>query len=110
VFEYSPQQCRFVLKESAKPFSSYPAGIECWATDLLALFEGRATASSGVGLGRSRVWSAIPNRFQGLYTQLFVRFFHPLRRPQQALALYRRLWSLVDESRSSRARIPLQRS
>ncbi|NMO14646.1 hypothetical protein HPC49_14905 [Pyxidicoccus fallax] len=108
VFEYNLQQCRFVPRESINPYSSYPAGIECWATDLLALFEGRVVASSGVGLGRSRVWSAVPGRFTGLYTQLFVRFFHPLRRPEAALALYRRVWSRAQESRSSAPRVALQ--
>jgi hypothetical protein len=109
IFEYDPRQCRFLPRKEANPFSTYPAGIECWATDLLALFDGSVVASSGVGLGRARIWSTIPGRLQGLYTQVFVRLFHPLRRPEPALALYRRLWHMVQEQRVEGPRIAVQR-
>ncbi|MCP3102952.1 MBL fold metallo-hydrolase [Myxococcus sp. K15C18031901] len=108
VFEYHPHQCRFVERETLNPYSAYPAGIECWATDLLALFEGHVVASSGVGLGRARLWSHVPGKLQGLFTQVFTRFFHPLRRPEAALTMYRRVWANAQERRTDSRRIPRQ--
>lgn len=110
VFEYDVRQCRFTQVNEEQPFSAYPAGIECWATDLLALFEGRLSIVSSLALGRARVWTALPGRLQGLFGLILVRFFHPLHRPDLALSLYRRLWAAVQESRAPETRIAVQSS
>ena len=102
VYEYDPTACRFEPVDSARPVDDYLAGFECWATDLLAVCRGEL-APSAIIFGRGRVWSAMPDRCPMSFREL-CQYFHPLRRPEQFLALYRSMW------RDSAASGPLVRA
>ena len=79
-----------------RPRQVYLAGIECWATDLLAVLRGELGPIT-LAYGRATFWNALPQGFRfDLFEALF-RLSHPLRRPADFLRTYRRLW---DENRS----------
>jgi hypothetical protein len=100
VLEYSPQACAFVPVDCADPTDEYVSGLECWGSDLLALFRGELTPSALV-FGRARFWNFAPQR---MYHVLDLwMYFHPLQQPEMFTRIYRRLWS--DEP----ARVPVIR-
>lgn len=89
VYEYDPTACAFVEAQGDDPVEGYVGGLECWASNLLAVFRGEI----GVGailFGRGRAWSAFPEACEVSFHALWM-YSHPLRRPDRALALYRRL-------------------
>ena len=78
VFEYAPTSCAFV--PTSKPDSAYLAGIECWASDLAAVFAGEL-GPIALTFGRARLWNALPARFTfDIFPELH-RVRCPLRQP-----------------------------
>ena len=92
VFEYQPQSCSFISVRCDDPPKRYVAGIECWATDLLAAFRGEV-GPMAIAFGRGRTWSFAPEKLP-VQLSLLWNYFHPLRRTESFLALYRRLLAL----------------
>jgi hypothetical protein len=91
VFEYCGPACAFV-PGAADPERSYLAGLECWASDLAAVFAGEI-GPIALTFGRSRLWNALPSRLNfDIFGELH-RVSHPLRRPAQYLRTYERLWA-----------------
>jgi hypothetical protein len=89
VFEYNPQACRFSPAVTSDPVGDYLSGMEFWATDFLAICRGEL-GSSAIPFGRGRVWNARPERCMVSFRE-FCLYFHPLRRPELFLKLYRTL-------------------
>ncbi len=95
VYEYAPSACAFV-EGSASARESYLAGIECWATDFLAVLRGEL-GPIALTFGRARLWNALPDRFRfDLFGELY-RMSHPLRRPAEVLRMYQREWGKVAD-------------
>lgn len=90
VLEYDPSACDFVPLDDDEPQARVLAGLECWATDLLAILRGRM-APMGLTFGHIRTWNAAPRQFAFSITSELWRLHHPLVRPADYLALYRRL-------------------
>lgn len=87
VFEYNPTACAFEPSQAEDPQKAYLAGLECWATDFLAVLEGDL-GPIALSFGRSRQWNAMPQRFNfALFEELY-RHSHPLRRPVEFLRAY----------------------
>jgi L-ascorbate metabolism protein UlaG (beta-lactamase superfamily) len=85
------QSCSFVPADDAgDPIAAHASGLECWAADLLALLTGDIGASALCYAGRLRTWNHAPRRLYLSPAELWT-FAHPLRRPDAALRLYRRL-------------------
>ncbi len=92
LFEYVPSACAFVEAPAADPRAAYLAGLECWASDFLAVLDGEL-GPIALTYGRAHLWNALPERFRfDLFGDLY-RVSHPLRRPAEYLRLYQRLWS-----------------
>ena len=98
--------CRFVPLPGVDPIADLSCGIECWATDLLALLRGEIGPTALCYAGRLRVWNAVPERARVSPHELWM-FAHPLRRPDASLKLYRRL--LANEP-AIEVRVPAARS
>ncbi len=92
VFEYQPQEGAFLAVRCDDPSKQYVAGIECWATDLLAAFRAEF-GPAAIAFGRGRGWSFAPEQVPGDLGLLW-SYFNPLRRTESYLALYRRLLAL----------------
>lgn len=96
VFEYEPTRCRFAAAHTAgdDPRTAYLAGLECWASDLLAVLDG-ALGPIALTYGRARLWNALPQRFHfDIFGELY-RVSHPLRRPDEYARTYQRAWQAV---------------
>ncbi len=87
VYEYDPASCAFVGAPGVDPVRDYVGGLECWASDLLAVFRGEL-APSAITFGRSRSWNALPNRCEIDWGELWL-YCHPLRRPDRFSRFYR---------------------
>lgn len=96
LLEYRAQSCRFVSAEWRDPVSDYVCGFECWAGDLLGALRGGLGAGA-LFFGRSRSWSYA--RGVAPLDDLWL-YLSPLRRPDAALALYRRLLSELETNGS----------
>jgi hypothetical protein len=88
VYRYSPTDCAFI---SGAQEDSHLAGMECWASDLLAVLRGEL-GPIALTYGRARLWNALPGKFRFNPFEELYRMSHPLRRPAQYLETYRRLW------------------
>lgn len=95
--EYRPSECSFQSVETQHPLHEYMCGVECWATDLAALFRGDFEPRI-LSLGHSRHWSRNP-MMPDCFQELIWPFFHPLRRPQQCLNRYREQFRSVGSAR-----------
>jgi hypothetical protein len=95
VYEYVSPACAFVPSRqgTATPEETYLAGIECWATDLLAILKGEL-GPIALSFGRARLWNALPEQFLFDFFGDLYRMSHPLRRPAEYLRTYQRLWTL----------------
>jgi hypothetical protein len=91
VYEYVPSACAFV-PGAGDAEKTYLAGIECWATDLLAVLGGDL-GPIALNFGRARLWNASPERFVFDLLGELHRFSHPLRRPAEYLRTYQHLWA-----------------
>lgn len=87
VFAYRPASATFERVDVADPFTQFFSGFECWASDLLALFEGRVGPSALCYSGRLRCWNLAADRLR-VSPHLLWLFSHPLHRPDVARALY----------------------
>ncbi len=87
VFAYRPSAGGFEAVTEQDPFIRFASGFECWAADLLALFEGRLAASALCYTGRLRCWNRSPEALR-VSPHLLWLFSHPLHRPTTARALY----------------------
>jgi hypothetical protein len=87
LWEYAPHSCSFVEAPQMAP-ERYLAGATFWASDLLALLEGRITPSR-VAMGRVSLWNARPDRFRFDLFHVLFHYGHPLRQPEAFLRLYR---------------------
>ena len=89
-FEYVSTECRFV--PSTRPEIDFIAGIEVWASDLLAVFDG-ALGPIALTFGRARLWNALVGRFSfDIFAELH-RMSHPLRQPSAYFKTYERLYA-----------------
>ncbi len=84
-FEYDAPACAFVERD--RPCV---AGLECWASDLLAVLDGEM-GPIALTFGRSRVWNELPGRLHFDIFEELHRTSHPLRRPDAYYRLYERL-------------------
>lgn len=87
VFAYRPSAAAFERIDAADPCTQFLSGFECWASDLLALFEGRLGPSALCYSGRLRCWNRAADRLR-VSPHLLWLFSHPLHRPDVARALY----------------------
>jgi beta-lactamase family protein len=94
VFEYVPTECTFV--SATRPDAGYIAGIECWASDLAAVFAGEL-GPIAITFGRARLWNALPGRFRFEIFPELHRVSHPLRQPAAYYRTYERLWHGVRD-------------
>ncbi|HEU4534645.1 MAG TPA: MBL fold metallo-hydrolase [Polyangiaceae bacterium] len=95
VVEYDPTSCTFKSVEVADPAAEYAFGIECWGSDLLEALRGEA-GPLGLAFGGARTWSYGPPGFEFSLRSLWA-MLHPLRRPNEFLALYRKLAASAGE-------------
>jgi hypothetical protein len=103
-FEYDPRSCSFQGVAEDSPVQTYVCGLECWATDLLAVFRGEFEPRI-LSLGHARPWAI--SRDLDLFSQAIWKFFHPLRHPENCLARYRDvLRSLAPSARIAAAMPP----
>jgi hypothetical protein len=93
-YEYEPTRCTFTQVDDAGAEARYLAGLECWASDLVAVLDG---AIGGIALifGRARLWNALPKRFNFDVFGELCAVSHPLRRPAEYAATYDRAWQAV---------------
>jgi len=97
-FEYVATECRFVATDNPETADiRYLAGIEVWASDLLAVFDG-ALGPIALTFGRARLWNALPQRFSFEIFPELHRMSHPLRQPAAYLKTYERLWAATRET------------
>lgn len=87
VFAYRPAAAAFERVDAADPLTRFLSGFECWASDLLALFEGRLGPSALCYSGRLRCWNRAADRLR-ISPHLLWLFSHPLHRPEVARVLY----------------------
>ena len=87
VFEYTADGRGFQPTEA--PPEAFAAGALCWASDLLALLLGRLSPAPLI-MGHLLEWSPCSESFPVCFTQELWRLCHPLRMPQEYLALYLR--------------------
>lgn len=90
LFAYNPNACDFVPIQTANPRAVYLAGMECWATDFLAVLSGEL-GPIALSFGRSFMWNALPARFNFNIVGELYRMSHPLRRPNEFYRIYQRL-------------------
>src|SRR5690606_26231218 len=90
VLAYDPSACAFVSHACADPTRAFASGLACWASDLLALLVGELGASALCYAGRLQFWNHSPQQLRISPRELW-DFGHPLRRPDRAARLYRRL-------------------
>jgi len=91
VYEYVSSGCAF-LRGTSNAEETYLAGIECWATDLLAILKGEL-GPIALSFGRARLWNALSEQFLFDFFGDLYRMSHPLRRPAEYLRTYQRLWT-----------------
>ena len=91
VYEYDANDCAFVAVAVREPRAIYLAGMECWASDLVAVLGG-ALGPITLAYGRATIWNAMPQAFRFDLFEALYRTSHPLRRPAAFLRTYRRLW------------------
>jgi Beta-lactamase superfamily domain len=116
VLAYEPTACRFVPVERSgfagprsapegergvsiddgKPEDVFIAGIECWAADFAAVLAGRL-GPIAITFNRARLWSHVARLRFDIFPDLY-RVSHPLRRPAEYLATYRRLWEAAKST------------
>jgi hypothetical protein len=91
VYEYVSSACAFI-RGTANAEEAYLAGIECWATDLLAVLKGEL-GPIALSFGRARLWNAFSEQLLFDFFGDLYRMSHPLRRPAEYLRTYRRIWT-----------------
>jgi hypothetical protein len=84
VFEYQPEASRFAPAATARPLERYAFGLECWATDLWRVLNGRQLPQRL--LGHLRTWSFSPVPLSPLFAVW--GFFDALHRPAASAAFY----------------------
>jgi hypothetical protein len=97
IYEYLPSLGAF--RRTERDVQLYAAGGGCWASDLLALLEGRVTAAAFT-YGHFFEWVSCPTgkpHLLALSDQLW-KSVHPLRRPEQFYESYRRRAEELRES------------
>jgi hypothetical protein len=97
VFAYNPNACTFDQIELENPRSVYFAGMECWATDLLAVLNGEL-GPIALGFGRAFLWNDLPKHFSFSLLDEMFRVSHPLRRPAEYFRTYEGLWQATTGS------------
>jgi hypothetical protein len=100
VWAYDPQACAFVqdlhAAQAPDPTDGYLAGVECWATDLLALFRFERTAGYTL-FGRMRFWNTLAKQWNvELDTALYL-YTHPLCQPDRYYTVYARSAQTVSQ-------------
>lgn len=90
VLEYDASGCCFSEADVDDPIGHYASGLECWASDLLALLGGDIAPSALCFSGRARHWNHAPQTLRMTAHELW-QFAHPLHRPDVALRLYRKI-------------------
>lgn len=93
VWAYDPQASAFkrdtAAEQTQDPTAAYLAGVECWATDLLALFKFERTAGYTL-FGHMRFWNSMAQQWNiELDTALYL-YTHPLCQPDRYYTVYHR--------------------
>jgi hypothetical protein len=94
LFAYNPNACAFDLIDASRagnPRKTYLAGMECWASDLLAVLSGEL-GPIAISFGRTFLWNARPDFFHFDIFGELSRMSHPLRRPAEYFRTYERQW------------------
>ena len=95
-YRYCPRSCRFVRVDLQESHPHHFAGVlTCWATDLLALFQGFFEPRAMVRSWRESWVPMVPFRFM---PNVLWMFFHPLRHPQRTLAQYRAKYASLEQA------------
>lgn len=87
VLAYRPEACAFEVAAGVTR-GDVGAGLECWASDLLAVL-GLDLFPGYLLVGRYRKWGSASGLRCELDAELLA-YTHPLRQPERTLALYRR--------------------
>lgn len=90
VFAYNPSACAFEQVVVPAPRAVFVAGLTCWATDLLAIFDGEL-GSIALSFGRAQLWNALPGHFRFDVFAELQKVSHPRRRPAEYLRIYERI-------------------
>jgi hypothetical protein len=94
VYAYTAPACAFARIECGDATAAYVAGIECWASDLLAVLDGEL-GPIALMYARARLWNAVPRVVFDVFADLY-RVSHPLSRPAEVLEVYRRVSSRLS--------------
>lgn len=103
VCEYLTSASRFELVDCEHPADVYALGIECWGTDLAAVFAGELMPQRL--LGHARSWSFASIAISPLFA--IWRFFDFAHRPAAAAAFYN---ALIARTRASRTTVTAGRA
>ena len=90
--EYDAASCTFVDGSG-----EHVAGLECWASDLLAVLDGEL-GPIALTFGRAKVWNALAGRLDFSIFEELHRVSHPLRQPAAYARLYARLWEACKDT------------
>ncbi len=97
VFMYNASACTFDLVPVEDPRQVFIAGLQCWATDLLAVLDCEM-GSIALSFGRALLWNDLPNRLNFDVFGELQKISHPLRRPSEYLRIYERLLRSAGEA------------
>ena len=103
VFEYVPSACTFRRVSVGDPEGEYLVGMECWASDMLMLLRGDF-GPIALSFGRARLWNAAPEAVADTIFDELSRLSHPLRKPVETLAAYRRILAGIAGSPTRKRR------
>ena len=103
VCEYRTSASRFELVDCEHPADVYALGLECWGTDLAAVFAGELMPQRLLGHARSWSFAAVP------ISPLFAiwRFFDFIHRPAAGAAFY---GALLAHTRAPRTTVTAGRA
>jgi hypothetical protein len=97
VCEYRTSASRFELVDCERPADVYALGLECWGTDLAAVFAGELMPQRL--LGHARSWSFAPVPLSPLFA--IWRFFDFVHRPTAGAAFYKALIARTPAPRTT---------
>ncbi len=90
IWEYSATDASFMRAPPDRSASSYVAGVEMWASDLLAVLTFQACPTDMFHFGRKWTWNVAAAGFRFDFDTEIELFAHALHRPEAVEALYRR--------------------
>jgi Beta-lactamase superfamily domain len=91
-FEYDPSACGFHLLQGDARLDEYVVGLECFASDLLALLSSNLSPAA-LMFGRVRRWRCRSHDLIGALDRAVWEYAHPLRHPERYLELYEAIFA-----------------